>query len=181
MKKIICLISIFLFTGVHALSGISQVKVEALYDDYRKQYLSPYSTEKQIEVLSKTQKALAEYKKRTNISEPAREVISYLEHLFCHTKSLFTGYYCEDKYYSSNSLTADKDELTLTQIRTLLTQEHSKRRTQRGLSALARSSVLDSIAQKYALELCEVGEITHTLNGSTLQIRYENGGYNYIW
>jgi hypothetical protein len=51
MKKIICLISIFLFTGVHALSGVSQIKVEALYDEYRKRYLTPYSTEKQIDVL----------------------------------------------------------------------------------------------------------------------------------
>lgn len=181
MKRFIAISCIILWTSAHALSGAAQIRVEALYDQYRKQYLSPYSIEKQVEVLSTTQKALMKYKKRPNLSGPAIDAISYLEHLFCHTKSLFTGYYCEDNYYRPSALTMNKNKLTLTQTRNLLTQEHSKRRTQRGLSALAKSSILDSIAQNYALELCEAWEITHTLNGSTLQMRYENGGYNYSW
>lgn len=181
MKRLLLIMCLFSATAIHALSGAAQVRVEALYDEYRKRYLTPYSTEKQIEILTKTQVALTEYKKRPNLSEPAIEIISYLEHLFCHTKSLFSGYYCEDNYHPAGPLTTHKDKLTLTQIRNLLTQEHSTRRVNRGLSALARSSVLDTIAQNYALELCKAKEITHTLNGSTLQLRYEDKNYDYIW
>jgi len=155
MKRFIAISCIILCSSAQALSGAAQIRVEALYDDYRKQYLAPYSIEKQVELVSKTQKALAEYKKRTTISKPAKEVISYLEHLFCHTRSLFTGYYCEDNYHTASVYTTHKDKLTVTQIRNILTQEHSKRRVERGLSALTRSSVLDSIAQAYATELCE--------------------------
>ena len=169
------------YTWVQALSGAAQIRVEAVYDEYRKLHLSPLSNERQIEVLSRTQKALTEYKKKANLSLPVTETISYLDHLFCQTKSLITGYFCEDNYYTPSPLTTLKDKLTLTQIRTLLTEEHSKRRALRGLSALIKSDALDNIAQSYAYELCEAGEITHTLNGSTLQNRYENGDYDYSW
>jgi len=43
------------------------------------------------------------------------------------------------------------------------------------MGGLTPSDTLNSIAQKYALELCAVGEITHTLNGSTLKQRYDDG------
>lgn len=181
MKRFIFIATILFFTGVEALSGAAQVRVEALYDMYRKQYLAPVSTERQIEILSKTQVALDQYKKRPSLSQPARDIISYLEHLFCHTQSLLTGYYCEDNYHPVSPLTKNKNELTLSQIRNLLTQEHSKRRVERGLSTLTRSTTLDAIAQSYALELCAVGEITHTLNGSTLQMRFQAGNYDYTW
>ncbi|MBP6921215.1 CAP domain-containing protein [Candidatus Gracilibacteria bacterium] len=181
MKRFIAIFCIIFSASVQALSGAAQVRVEALYDDYRKRYLAPVSTEKQIEVLSKTQKALTEYKKRPTLSAGARDVISYLEHLFCHTQSLLTGYYCEDNYYPESPLTKNKNEFTLSQIRTLLINEHSKRRVDKGLSTLSKSSELDAIAQNYALELCAVGEITHTLNGSTLEMRFKSGNYNYIW
>jgi len=181
MKRYILIATILFFTGAEALSGTAQLRVEALYDMYRKQYLAPISTEKQIETLSKTQLALEQYKKRPFLSVPARDVISYLEHLFCHTQSLLTGYYCEDNYHPASLLTKNKNELTLSQIRNLLTQEHSRRRVERGLSTLTRSTALDSIAQSYALELCAVREITHTLNGSTLEMRFQSGNYDYTW
>lgn len=181
MKRLILIATILFFTGVEALSGAAQIRVEALYDMYKRQYLAPVSTEKQVEILSKTQIALDQYKKRPSLSQPARDIISYLEYLFCHTQSLLTGYYCEDNYHPASLLTKNKNELTLSQIRNLLTQEHSKRRVERGLSTLTRSTTLDAIAQSYALELCAVGEITHTLNGSTLGMRFQAGNYDYTW
>ncbi len=181
MKRFIFIATILFFTGVEAISGTAQIRVETLYDMYRKQYLTPVSTEKQIEILAKTQSALAQYKKRSSLSEPARDTVSYLEHLFCHTHSLLTGYYCEDNYHPASPLTQNKNELTLSQIRTLLTQEHSRRRVERGLSTLTRSTTLDDIAHNYALELCAAGEITHTLDGSTLEMRFQEGNYDYTW
>ncbi len=181
MKRLIIIAGILFFAGAEALTGSAQIRVEALYDMYRKQYLAPVSTEKQIEILSKTQAALSQYKKRPSLSQPARDIISYLEHLFCHTQSLLTGYYCEDNYHPASLLTKNKNELTLSRIRNLLTQEHSKRRVDRGLSPLVRSTTLDAIAQEYALKLCAVGEITHTLNWSTLQERFQSGNYDYTW
>lgn len=181
MKRCILVATIFFFTGVEAISGAAQIRVETLYDIYRKQYLTPVSTEKQVEILAKTQSALAQYKKRPSLSQPAGEIVSYLEHLFCHTHSLLTGYYCEDDYHPESPLTQNKNELTLAQIRTLLTQEHSKRRVERGLSTLTRSTTLDDIAHNYALELCAAGEITHTLDGSTLEMRFQEGNYDYTW
>ena len=108
-------------------------------------------------------------------------MISYLEHLFCHTKSLLTGYYCEDSYTPSTLLTTHKKNLSLTQIRNLLTEEHSRRRIERSLLGLTQSETLNTIAQNYALKLCKTGEITHTLNGSTLEERYRSGSYEYTW
>lgn len=81
-------------------------------------------------------------------------MVSYLEHLLCHTKSLITGYYCQDNYYPTSLLTTNKSELTLTQIRNLLIREHSDRRIARGMGGLAQSEILNSIAQNYAYRLC---------------------------
>ena len=108
-------------------------------------------------------------------------MVSYLEHLFCHTQSLLTGYYCQDNYFPASLLTTHKKELSITQIRDILTEEHSRRRLERSLGELTQSEVLNTIAQNYALELCNAGEITHTLNGSTLEKRYTDGNYDYIW
>lgn len=55
MKQLIIIACILFFAGAEALSGSAQIRVEALYDMYRKQYLAPVSTEKQIEILSKAQ------------------------------------------------------------------------------------------------------------------------------
>lgn len=55
MKRLIIIASILFFAGTEALSGSAQIRVEALYDKYRKQYLAPVTTEKQIQILSKTQ------------------------------------------------------------------------------------------------------------------------------
>gem|GEM_PF-3343924 len=134
-----------------------------------------------MEKLSKTQKALAQYLQRPTLSAPVREMVLYLKHLFCQTQSLLTGNYCENNYRPTSPLTTNKDQLSLAQTRVLLIQEHTKRRIERNLSALAESETLDIIAQDYAEKLCQVGEITHTLNGSTLEQRYEIGQYDYIW
>lgn|GEM_PF-1465268 len=49
------------------------------------------------------------------------------------------------------------------------------------MGGFIQSNTLNTIAQKYALELCAVGEITHTLNGGTLKQRYDDGGYLFSW
>lgn len=118
---------------------------------------------------------------RATVTKPVRDMVSYLQHLFCHTESLLGGYYCQDSYHPESLLTTSKDALNLSQIRYLLAQEHSRRRMERGYSHLAQSETLHAIAQEYALKLCEAGEITHTLNGSTLEQRYRDGGYEYSW
>ena len=40
-------------------------------------------------------------------------------------------------------------------MRSLLIEEHSRRRIERGLGALKESETLNTIAQKYATELCK--------------------------
>lgn len=181
MKHFLGLLLIIISLSTLALSGTKQEHVETLYDRYRAQYLAPFSTEKQVEILSKTQKALAQYLQRPTLSTPVREMVLYLEHLFCQTKSLLTGNYCENNYQPSSLLTTNKNQLSLAQIRVLLIREHTKRRIERNLGALADSETLNIIAQDYAEKLCQAGEITHTLNGSTLEQRYEIGQYDYIW
>ncbi len=181
MKRIIILTSIFWIIGAQALSGTAQVKVESLYDTYRARYLTPFTPTQQVETLTKIGTALSIYKTRSTVSQPLRDMISYLEHMFCHTKSLLTGYYCEDNYFPASLLTTHKKNLSLTQIRNLLIEEHSRRRIERSLSGLTQSEPLNAIAQNYALELCKTGEITHTLNGSTLEERYRSGNYEYSW
>jgi hypothetical protein len=155
MKRFIAISCILLCGSVQALSGAAQIRVEALYDDYRKKYLTPVSVKKQIDILAKTQTALSLYRENQALSLSVIEVIFYLEHLFCHTQSLLTGLECIDNYHTNSLLTKNKDELTLSQVRNLLTQEHSRRRVERGLSILTQSSELHAIAQAYALELCE--------------------------
>lgn len=99
----------------------------------------------------------------------------------CEAESVIDGSECLDNYTPTGPLTADKATYTLAQIRSLLIAEHSARRVHRGLSELTQSSKLDAIAQKYALELCRAGYITHELGGSTLEQRYNDGKYNYTW
>jgi uncharacterized protein YkwD len=72
--------------------------------------------------------------------------------------------------------------MSLTRIRILLTKEHNQRRIQRGLEPLTESETLNTIAQTYAKALCRAGYISHELDGSKLEERYEAGNYNYrLW
>lgn len=102
-------------------------------------------------------------------------MFAYLGHLFCEAESIVDGIICQDNYVTDSTLTTPKDVLSLSNIRTILIAEHSKRRVDRGLSALTESSILDSIAQNYANALCTAGYITHELGGSTLEKRYQDG------
>lgn len=181
MKRFLALVSLFFIISVQALSGVNQIKVEWLYDTYRARYLKPLTAAQQVETLTRITSALETYKNKPTVNTSLRDMITYLQHLFCHTKSLLTGYYCEDTYYTPSLLTTNKKDLSLSQMRVLLIQEHSRRRVERGLWSLKESEVLNTIAQNYATELCKTGEITHTLNGSTLEQRYQNGNYNYSW
>ncbi len=98
----------------------------------------------------------------------AKESYDYLRHLFCEAESIINGLVCQDNYTPAGPLTTDIQNMTLTSIRKTLIAEHSKRRIQRGLGGLRESEKLNTIAQKYALELCRAGYITHELNGSQL-------------
>lgn len=125
---------ILLFLGVisaHALNGVEQSKIELIYDIYREKHLETISREKQIETLKKIDPALSQYKTRPNITPIGHEIVTYLQHLLCHTQSLLTGDYCKDGYHPASILTTNKKDLTLTQIRNLLIQEHSRRRIDR--------------------------------------------------
>lgn len=104
---------------------------------------------------------------------------SYLRHLFCEAESIINGLICQDSYNPAGPLTNDIQTMTLPNIRATLIGEHSKRRTSRGLSELKESTRLNIIAQKYADALCAAGYISHELNGSKLEQRYDDGGYNY--
>jgi uncharacterized protein YkwD len=96
------------------------------------------------------------------------------------TKSLTEGILCNDNYNDANSPSSQKkDSMTITEIRAVLLKEHNIRRKNRGLVELIASEKLNTIAQKYALKLCQAGEISHALNGSTLSERYDEGGYDY--
>jgi uncharacterized protein YkwD len=180
MKRFLTLILICAFS-VQALSWSAQIKVEWLFDTYRERFLTPFGPEKQVETLKKIDIALSQYKNRTTVSPSWREIVSYLQHLLCHAQSLITGYYCQDKYHPESLLTTNKKNLTLSQIRDLLIAEHTLRRVERSMGGLIQSEKLNAIAQKYALELCKAWEITHTLNGSTLEKRYRDGQYDYTW
>lgn len=125
------------------------------------------------------QKALWAYQNKAGTSETDKMKFAYLSHLFCEAESIIDGRICQDNYTISETLTAHKNTLELSEIRRLLIEEHSKRRVNRGLSILTESQALNAIAQKYALSLCKAGYISHDLNGSTLEKRYQEGKYSY--
>lgn len=182
MKKLLLLASIMLPLSLFALIGTEEVKVETLYDVYRANYLEPLSSDElRVQKLSQTQTLLDQYANRPSVSLKLKEQINYLSHLFCHTRSLFAQELCIDNYRPESVLTRSKDNLTIDQIRALLGYEHSRRRVERNLSKLTLSSGLNTIAQNYAEKLCAAGEITHTLDGSTLSQRYQDGNYDYVW
>lgn len=103
-----------------------------------------------------------------------KEIFAYFQHLLCEAESVIDGSSCNDNYIPSGPLTIEKSNFSLTQIRNYLIAEHSNRRIARNLGPLSESSVLDNIAQKYALNLCQAGYITHELNGSVLEQRYQD-------
>lgn len=113
------------------------------------------------------------------IPQNTRAVYSYLVHLFCEAESIINGFVCQDNYNPVGPLTTNIDNMTLSTIRSTLIVEHNKRRKERGLSELKESVKLNIIAQKYADALCAAGYISHELNGSKLEERYDDGMYNY--
>lgn len=117
--------------SAHALDGVAQSKVELIYDIYRERHLETTSKDIQVQTLKKIDTALSQYKIRPTITPIGREIVTYLQHLLCHTQSLLTGSYCKDGYYPESILTTNKKNLALTQIRNLLIAEHSRRRIDR--------------------------------------------------
>lgn len=162
-----------------ALDGYSQIRMEKIFDNYKTRFIDGRSSEEQASRMQKIQKALQAYQKNTRVSEIGKMMFAYLSHLFCEAESIVDGMVCRDNYVTDSTLTTSKDTLTLSNIRTILIAEHSKRRIDRGLSILTESNTLNNIAQNYANALCTAGYISHELNGSTLEQRYKDGGYAY--
>lgn len=179
MKKILSIFLISISSLSFALDGYSQARMEKIYDTYRAKIIDGRPATEQALKMQKIQKALRLYTNSTRITENTKAMFAYLGHLFCEAESIVDGNICQDGYTPKGLLTYQKNTLTLDTIRSLLIAEHSKRRTDRGLSPLTESSTLDSIAQNYALALCKAGYITHELGGSTLEQRFRDGGYVY--
>ncbi len=130
MKRflIACLL---LCVPILALDGPSEVRVEELYDAFRSQHLSPLSEEEQSKKIMLVQTLIRDALPKLPV--PAQEIVRYFNHLLCETHSILTGYMCNDHYTPQGVLTQDARNISLTQLRTLLVEEHSIRRIRRGL------------------------------------------------
>ena len=181
MKKIIALLCLCMSVSSFALDGLVQAKVEKAFDTLKMRFLDPLPTDQQSKKIQQIQKMVDGLVSKSTISSDQKDILTYFNHLLCEGESIIDGMVCQDNYTPPSQLTASKDTLTLDQIRKLLIAEHSQRRLDRGFSALTESTTLDTIAQNYALALCKAGYITHELNGSTLEKRFQDAGYVYSW
>jgi uncharacterized protein YkwD len=179
MKKIISIVLICIPYLAFSLSGLSQIKMEKIYDNYRIRYIEGQNAETQSIKIKSIQKALKWQISNPKNSASAKSMYDYLRHLFCEAESIINGLVCDDAYLSPGPLTTNITNMSKESIRSNLIAEHSKRRIDRGLGWLKESKTLSSIAQKYAESLCSAWYISHELNGSKLENRYDEGGYNY--
>jgi uncharacterized protein YkwD len=176
MKKIILLI-LLLGGNLYALSWNEQIKMEKIFDTFKEKHLAWKTETEQLIKLNTVMKALELSKKKYHSIQSS---ISYLTYLLCQERSIQASIICPIEYHPKSLYTTSVTDLTLHEVRTRLIEEHNHRRNQRWLSELASNLKLHNIAQNYALKLCDAGEITHTLGGSLLENRYEDGGYEYI-
>ncbi len=174
MKKIIAIILVSFSLTTFGLDGLSQARIEKVWDIYRERYLEGKSTEEQSVKIKQTQNLIQSYRDLPTTPSTTKEIFAYFQHLLCEAESVIDGSSCEDSYNPTGPLTIEKSNFSLAQIRNYLITEHSNRRVARNLGPLSESSVLDNIAQKYALDLCQAGYITHELNGSVLEQRYQD-------
>ena len=155
MKKIIALLLISLSVTVSGLDGLEQARIERVYDIYRERYIAGKSTEEQSHAIQQTQMLVQNYRDMPTTPPARKEIFAYFQHLLCEAESVIDGTECQDTYITPGILTIAKDNLILAQIRTYLIKEHSDRRVARNLGPLTESTILDAIAQKYALDLCQ--------------------------
>lgn len=155
MKKTIALILISLSATTFGLDGLSQARIEKVYDIYRERYLNGKNIEEQSAQIKQMQALIQNYRELSTTPPARKELFSYFQHLLCEAGSVIDGTPCRDNYNPTGPLTLQKNNFTLTQIRTYLIAEHSNRRTSRNLGPLTESMVLDNIAQQYALDLCQ--------------------------
>ena len=180
MKKTIAIILVSLSAMTFGLDGLSQARIEKVYDIYRVRYIEWKSIEEQSVKIKQTQELLQHYRDLTTTTPERREIFGYFQHLLCEAESIINGNPCNDNYNPAGPLTIEKNNFTLTQIRNYLIAEHSNRRVARNIGPLAESPILNNIAQDYALKLCQAWYISHELGGSLLEERYRDGGYQYI-
>ena len=105
--------------------------------------------------MKRLEQTFTSYKNDQRLTEKARTMLTYLAHLFCEARSILDGYVCRDNYNTPGPLTAHKDTYTLTELRRVLLEEHNIRRILRNLGSLRESTILNTIAQNYANDLCE--------------------------
>lgn len=177
MKKIIILI-LLQVVNLHALSWNDQIKMEKIFDTFKEKYLVSKTGKEQLAVINAGLKALDLYIKKHS---SAQSSFNYLSYLLCQERSIQAGIICTLPYRPSSIYTENAADITLHEIRKRLTMEHNNRRIERWLAVLSENLVLHNIAQDYALKLCKAGEITHTLDNSTLEQRFEDGGYDYVY
>lgn len=127
MKKtlILCLI---LTLNSYALSGVLEVRTEKLYDTFMAQ-TSTNTISKSLEKITTKIKAQLQ---RSSLSSNRRQVLTYLDHMFCMTRSLTDGVLCRDNYHNPESdIMKEKDTLNLNELRSILLTEHNIRRKNR--------------------------------------------------
>lgn len=127
MKKtlILCLV---LTLNSYALSGALEVRTEKLYDTFMAQ-TSANTVSKSIEKISSQIKLQLQKK---SLSTTRRDVLGYLGHMFCMTKSLTDGVLCRDNYHNPESdIMKEKDTLAINELRSILLTEHNIRRKNR--------------------------------------------------
>lgn len=160
-----------------ALSGALETQVEKVYDRFVSKTLARHDEKKQIVILSGTIRALETYQSKKQPKEPTKGIVRYLNHLFCTTLTTLDGTLCRDGYLTQDDLLSPVEEMSQSELREIFIREHSARRADRGYSELTASPKLTDIAQMYAEKLCSAGELTHELDGSTLESRLRDGGY----
>lgn len=127
MKKTL-LLSLILTLNSYGLSGALEIRTEKLYDTFMAQ-TSASTVSKSLEKITNQIKLQLQ---KTSLSTTRRDVLGYLEHMFCMTRSLTEGVLCHDNYHNPQSdIMKEKSTLSLDELRSILITEHNTRRKNR--------------------------------------------------
>jgi uncharacterized protein YkwD len=182
MKKLLLCLSLLLliYSNAFALNWTEEKKAIKMFDLFIKRVLDKKEQTEKKEVLTKKMELLSEQINNAK-STNKKKFYQYLQHLYCEKRALVSGVPCDDNFYINTTLTTNTETLSMSALRRIIAEEHSRRRENQWLLGLKISPTLNIIAQKYAEELCKVWFITHELEWSTLEKRYKDGQYDYEW
>ena len=88
MKKTIAIILVSLCTTSFGLDGLTQARIEKVYDIYRTRYLDGVSTEQQSLQVKQTQALIQNYRDLPTTPAPRKEIFAYFQHLLCEAESV---------------------------------------------------------------------------------------------